>query len=254
MVTTTPSGALDGAASVPSGQNQVNVIFGGGSGATAVTVNGLNALSGFSGSSQVTVTLQDTPGSGRTTAVAGPTTMSQSTYTVVNGSITVPISSMNATYGYHLVVTPGSGGGGSLAGTYQITNVHSGLALDTQNESTAQGALAVQATPNGGSTQSWTLVSAGNGLYKIQDGSGGLMLGITNESTSDGADALIWGDNGTPDHLWQVVSAGSGEYKIINSNSGKVLGVTNESTASGAQVLQWDDNGTPDHLWTLTAR
>src|SRR2546429_4107433 len=67
MVSTTPpGGGLDGAASVTSSQNLVNVVFGGGSGSTAVTVNGLNALSGFSGNSQVNVTLQYTPSPGRT--------------------------------------------------------------------------------------------------------------------------------------------------------------------------------------------
>ncbi|HET9171680.1 MAG TPA: RICIN domain-containing protein [Actinospica sp.] len=255
MVTTVPSGSgLDGAASVPAAADQVNVIFGGGSGSTAVTVNGLSSLSGFSGGSQVTATLQYTPSPGRTTAVAAPTTVSSSTYTISNGSITVPVAGMNSAYGYHLVITPGGGGGTTLSGTYQIKNAHSGLALDTQNSGTSQGALAVQATASSSSTQSWTLVSAGNGEYKIQNAADGLVLGITNESTSNGADALVWGDNGTPDHLWQFASAGSGEYKIVNANSGKVLGVTNESTASGAQVLQWDDNGTPDHLWTLTQR
>lgn len=249
--TTPPGGGLDGAASVNSAQNQVSVIFGGGSGSTAVTVNGLSSLSGFSGSSQVTATLQYTPSPGRTVAVSAPTTMSQSTYTVANGSITVPVSSMNAAYGYHLVVTPGASS--SLAGTYQIKNVNSGMALDTQNAGTAQGTLAVQATPGGSATQSWTLVSAGSGLYKIQNVASGLLLGIQNESTSDGGDALIWGDNGTPDHLWQFVAAGNGEYKIENYHSSLMLGVLNMSKSSGAQVLQWDDNGTADHLWTLTA-
>lgn len=252
MVTTVPPSqtGLDGAASVNSAGNQVSVVFGGGSGASAVTVNGLNSLSALG--STVNVLLEYTPSNGRTGAVAGPQTISQTTYTVSNGSITVPVS-MNASYGYHLVITPGSGGG-SLAGRYQIKNVHSGLALDTQNAGTAQGTLAVQATPGSGSTQNWTLVAAGSGLYKIQNAASGLMLGITNESTSDGGTALIWGDNGTPDHLWQFIAAGNGQYKIANYHSGLLLGVTNESTSPGAQVLQWDDNGTPDHLWTLTAR
>ena len=252
MVTTVPpsSSGLDGAASLSADGKQVSVIFGGGSGSGAVTVNGLNtSVLG----STVQATLQYTPSPGRTTAVSGPVTISQAAYTVSNGSITVPVS-MTASYGYHLVITPGSGGSTSLAGTYQIKNVHSGLALDTANSGTAQGTLAVQATPSSSATQSWTLLDAGSGQYKIQDKASGLMLGITNEGTADGGTALIWGDNGTPDHLWQFVSAGSGQYKISNYHSGLVLGVTNESTSSGAQVLQWDDNGTPDHLWTLTAR
>jgi hypothetical protein len=252
MVTTVPPSqtGLDGAAAVNGSGNQVSVVFGGGTGATAVTVNGLNSLSAFGGT--VNVKLEYTPSLGRTTAVPAPFTISQTTYTVTNGSITVPVA-MNPAFGYHLVITP-SGSTSSLAGTYQIKNVHSGLALDTAGEGTAQGTLVDQAASSTGSTQSWKLVAAGSGLYKIQNVASGLLLGITNAVTADGGTALIWGDNGTLDHLWQLIPAGNGQYKIANDNSGLMLGVTNESTSAGAQVLQWDDNGTPDHLWTLTSR
>ncbi|MCO5995814.1 RICIN domain-containing protein [Actinoallomurus rhizosphaericola] len=252
MVVTTPPAqtGIDGAAALNSAGNQLSVIVGHGSGDSAVTINGLGTFG-----STVHVKVEYTPSPGRTVAVSGPSTLAESNYTVTNGSITVPISNMNANYGYHLVVTPGSGGGStSLAGTYQIKNVNSGLALDTQNSGTAQGTLVDQATPSSSGTQTWTLVDAGSGLYKIINKASGLALGITNMSTSDGGTALIWGDNGTADHLWQFASDGNGHYKIINHNSGLLLGVTNMSTASGAQVLQWEDNGTADHLWTLTAR
>ena len=252
MVTVVPPGTagtgLDGAASVNSAGNQVSVIFGGGSGSAAVTVNGLGSAFGTTAHA----VLEQTVSAGRTTAVSGPQTISSGNYTISNGSITVPVSSMNSANGYHLVVTPGSGGS-TLSGTYMIKNVHSGLALDTQGSGTAQGTLAVQATASSSSTQKWTLTLESSGYYEIKNNASGLVLGISNESKSDGADALIWGDNGTPDHLWQVISQGNGQYKIQNDNSGLVLGVLNESTSSGAQVLQWDDNGTPDHLWTLTA-
>lgn len=251
MVVTTPPGqtGLDGAASVTSAGNQVSVIFGGFSGSGAVTVNGLNSLSAFGNTAHVK--LEYTPSLGRTSAVPAPYTISETDYPISNGSITVPMA-MNSAYGYHLVITP-SGTSTSLAGTYQIVNVNSHLALDTQNAGTAQGTAVVQATPGSGNDQSWTLSPAGSGLYKIVNGASGLLLGITNMSTSDGGTALIWGDNGTPDHLWQLIPSG-GSYKIANYNSGLLLGVTNMSTASGTQVLQWDDNGTSDHLWTLTAR
>ncbi|MFF4546572.1 RICIN domain-containing protein [Streptomyces sp. NPDC001406] len=76
---------------------------------------------------------------------------------------------MNATDGYHLVITP-TGTSTSLAGRYQITNKNSGLALDTANAGI---------------------------LYKIVNQKSGLVLGINNMSTADGGTALIWGDNGT---------------------------------------------------------
>ena len=253
MVTVVPPGTagtgLDGAASVNSAGNQVSVIFGGGSGSTAVTVNGLSSLSAFGSTAHVV--LEQTVSEGRTVAVAGPSVISTGNYTISNGSITVPVSSMNSANGYHLVVTPGSSS--TLPGTYQIKNVHSGLALDTQGSGTAQGTLAVQATTSSSSTQDWTLVPEGSNYYEIRNSASGLLLGVSNEGISAGSDALIWGDNGTSDHLWQVIAQGNGQYKIENYNSGLMLGVSGESTASGAQVLQWTDNGTPDHLWTLTA-
>jgi hypothetical protein len=254
MLTTTPPSqtGIDGAASRNSAGNQVDVIFGGSSGDSAVTVNGLDSLPALG--SSVHAELEYTPSPGRTVAVSGPTTLSEADYTVSNGSITVQVPSANSAYGYHLVITPASSGGSTLDGTYQIANKNSGLALDTRNEATGQGALVDQATPNSSATQGWTLVSAGSGLYKIRNQASGLVLGISNMSTSDGGTALVWGDNGTSDHLWSLVPDGNGYYKIRNSNSGLLLGVQNMSTSSGAQVLQWDDNGTADHLWKLTAR
>ncbi|WP_089106305.1 RICIN domain-containing protein [Streptomyces hyaluromycini] len=251
LVTTPPAQTgIDGFASRNGAGNQISVVTGGCTGSCAVTVNGLSSLSAFG--STVHVKLEYTPSRGRTTAVSGPVTISDTDYPVSGGSITVPVT-MNASDGYHLTITP-SGSATSLAGRYQITNKNSGLALDTSGAGTAQGTAVVQAAATTGTDQNWTLVAAGNGLYKIQQQASGLLLGITNAGTSDGGTALIWGDNGTADHLWQLIPSGDGYYKIANYNSGLLLGVTNMSTSSGAQVLQWDDNGTADHLWRLTAR
>ncbi|MEU9330622.1 RICIN domain-containing protein [Streptomyces canus] len=251
LVTTPPAQTgIDGIAARNSAGNQISVVAGGCTGSCAVTVNGLSSLPAFG--STVHVRVEYSPGTGRTTASPGPITISDADYTVSGGSITVPVT-MNATDGYHVVVTP-SGTNTSLAGRYQITNKNSGLALDTLNAGTAQGTSVVQATSTIGTDQNWTLVAGGSGLYKIVNQKSGLVLGINTMSTSDGGTALIWGDSGTADHLWQVIPARDGYYKIANYNSGLLLGVDSMSTASGAQVLQWTDNGTADHLWKLTAR
>ncbi|MER5600039.1 RICIN domain-containing protein [Streptomyces sp. NPDC002265] len=204
MLTTTPPAqtGIDGAASLTGDGRQIGVVFGGGTGATAVTVDGLGSRPAFG--STVHVKLEYTPSKGRTTAVAAPFTISEADYPVSNGSITVPVA-MNASDGYHLVVTP-TGTSTSLAGRYQITNRNSGLALDTLNAGTAQGTAVVQATPASGTDQNWTLVAAGSGLYRIVNQASGLLLGITNASTGDGGTALIWGDNGTADHLWKLTA------------------------------------------------
>jgi hypothetical protein len=251
MVVTTPPAqtGIDGFASVPSGNNQVSIVVGNCSGSCAVTVNGLGSLS-LGGT--VSVKIEQTVSLGRTVASAGPSTISTTTYTPSNGSISVPIG-MATNNAYRITITPGSGSSPStLAGTYRIANVNSGLRLAPLNAGTAWGTSVVQSAASTSTSQVWALVPASGDQYKIVNQSSGLVLGIQNASTSPGAAALVWGDSGTLDHLWTLVPDGAGHYRIRNVNSGLLLGVNGMSTASGAQVIQWSDNGTADHLWTLT--
>jgi hypothetical protein len=237
---------IDGAASYEAGSHLVSVIVGGASGAAAVTVNGLSSL-GFTGSAHVK--LEYTPSAGRTTAVSGPTTISEQDYPIANGSISVPVNNMNSAYGYHLLITPG-GGSTSLDGTYKLVNANSGLLLGVQNASTAPGAVALQWTDNGTRDHLWDLVSTGNGYYRIVNDNSGLVLGVAGASTSAGAAVQQQTDTGSASQRWQLVASG-GQYKIRNQNSGLLLGILNASTSAGATALQWTDNGTADHLWSL---
>ena len=242
MVTVVPPGTpgvgLDGAASVNPARDKVSVIVGGGAGPTAVTVRGLKSLRL---GAAVNVRLQYTPSAGRTTAVAGPITISDTTYPVRDGSITVPVA-MNPTYGYHLVITPASPRSTtSHAGSYTITNLGSGLNLDTENGGTTTGTLVDQAAADGGRTQTWKLAAAEAGLYRIVNKASGLLLGVSGESTSSGANELVSGNAATPDQLWQLIPDGDGHDELANYNSGLVLGVTDSSTSAGALTIQWPD-------------
>ena len=109
MVATVPPAqtGIDGAAAVNAARNQVSVIVGAGSGAAAVTVNGLNSLSGFGTRAHVVV--EHVVSKGRTAAASTPQTMSTADYSISGGSISVPIAGMNAADGYHLIITPTSG-------------------------------------------------------------------------------------------------------------------------------------------------
>jgi hypothetical protein len=238
MVVTTPPAqdGLDGAAAVTGDKRQVSVVFGGGSGATAVQVNGLDKLKL---GSAVNVELEYTQSFGRTNPVSGPVTISNTLYRVHNGSITVPVA-MNAASGYHLVITR-AGGATTLASRYRITNLNSGLALDTQGGATSPGTPVDQAAASGARTQKWELVDAGSGLYKVVNSTSRLVLGVSNASTANGAPALVEGGTNTNDQLWQVVPDGHGHVKLVNYNSGLVLAVQGVSKDAGAQVVQWDD-------------
>ena len=233
MVTTTPpaSTGLDGAASVTADKTEVDVIAGGGSGANAVRVDGLNSLK-FGNA--VGVKLEYTPSYGRTTATAAPITISNTLYHVgSDGSITVPVA-MNAAYGYHLVITRPSTVT-NLNGQYTLTDGNSGLALDTA------GATVDQATASGSASQTWKLVSSGAGLYKVVNGANHQVLGVASASTANGAQVVVGADTGGDDQLWQVIPAANGRVKLANAGSGLVLAVTSMSTTSGASVVQWTD-------------
>jgi hypothetical protein len=106
MVATTPpaQSGLDGFAAYDPTRKIVNVAFGDASGTNTVRVTGIGGLG-----SSVTVTLESTPASGRTTAVSAPTAISSTTYPVSGGAISVSVPNMSATSAYHLVVQPTSG-------------------------------------------------------------------------------------------------------------------------------------------------
>jgi len=117
MVDVTPSGDLDGFASYDSTRGIVNVAFGGTFGDNAVQVKGLAGLG-----SQVRVTVNYTPRSGRMSNVAAPTQLSSTTVGVVNGAVTVPIPNQDYLGAYQVVVTPASGPATSYQQTYEAEN------------------------------------------------------------------------------------------------------------------------------------
>jgi LPXTG-motif cell wall-anchored protein len=249
MVTTTPpaNNNFDAAASVTSDKKQVDVITGGNSGATAITVDGLDQLAvGSSGS--VNVKLEYTPSYGRTVAVDGPVTISNTTYKVgADGSISVPIT-MNPAYGYHIVVTP-AGAATDLAGAYTLTNVNSGLALGTADGASEAGAVAAQRTPGATADQTWKLVAAGSGLYKIVNATSGLLLGMQTVDTNNNTKVVVAADSGSDDQLWQAIPDGKGAYRFGNYATGRVLAIEGMSKDDGAQVVQWLD-GNPSSSCT----
>jgi hypothetical protein len=126
MVPVTPAGSQDGIAAYDSTRKIVSVVFGGDSGNNSVQVNGLGPLG-----SSVRVALSYTPGSGRLANVAAPTTVSTATYTVTNGSVTVPIASQNAQGAYQLQITPAAG---PVPGYQQVYEAENATVVNAQIE------------------------------------------------------------------------------------------------------------------------
>ena len=94
---------LQGVASYDTSKDQAQIILGGSSGATNTVVNGISS-SVFG--SYVTATVEETDWSGFAGAGATPQVISRTTYSTSSGSITVPLTNMNAMSAYRIVLTP----------------------------------------------------------------------------------------------------------------------------------------------------
>ena len=94
---------LQGVASYDTSKDQAQVILGGSSGASNVVVNGISS-SVFG--SNVTATVEATNWTGYSGAGPAPQVISRTTYSTGSGSITVPLTNMNAMSAYRIVLTP----------------------------------------------------------------------------------------------------------------------------------------------------
>ena len=136
---------------------------------------------------------------------------------------------------------------------YNIVSVNSGLLLDVTGSSTASGALIVQSTSSGATSQQWQLVSSSPGYYTLVNLNSGLVLDVPNNATTQGVQLDQWTGNSGNNQQWQFVGTSSGYYTIVNRNSSLLVDVTAASTASGAAVIQWTSTGGTNQEWQLFA-
>jgi len=169
-------------------------------------------------------------------------------FTATANGATVNVGPFHDAQGFNYTVYWNASG--SVAETYKLVNVGSGMVLGVKDMSTADGGLALQWGDTGTADHNWVMVTDGDAV-KLRNVNSGKVLGVENMSTADGARVLQWADNGTADHRWVLVNNGDGTYKLRNVNSGKVLGIQNNSTAQGAQAVQDADNGGADNKWRL---
>jgi len=134
---------------------------------------------------------------------------------------------------------------------YRFLNVNSGLALDVNQASTANGAAIIQWPQNGGNNQQWAITDNGGGYYKIINRNSGLALDVNGASTANGASIIQWPWSGANNQQWQLTAVSTTIYKVTNRNSGEVLDVNGASTANGAGIIQWPSNGGANQQWQI---
>lgn len=134
---------------------------------------------------------------------------------------------------------------------YVLTSRHSGLALDIDSRSTADGAGLIQWNRTDAANQQFRFVDAGGGYYRIQSRHSGKVLGLQNQNTADGANVVQETSTDATDQQWTVTESG-GYARFVNRLSGKALDVWEWSTAAGGRISQYTATGGTNQQWSLS--
>ncbi|RYE04740.1 MAG: hypothetical protein EOP51_35050, partial [Sphingobacteriales bacterium] len=131
-------------------------------------------------------------------------------------------------------------------GSYTITNVTSGFAMEVsgfttygQKQDNARGVQQWTASTTAPERwQKWNAIDLGNGYYKLMNLYSGKVLEVFGNSTTQGAQVSQYEWNAGNNQQWQLTVVGFGAYKIINRQTGLALTNEGNSTANGAIITQ----------------
>ena len=184
---------LQGVASYDTGKDQAQVILGGSAGSTNVVVNGISS-SVFG--SNVTATVEATGWSGYSGAGPAPQVISRTTYSTSSGSITVPLTNMNAMSAYHIVLTPSNVSSATSPTVPYSATYYAAAASITDGTVYAQGS---ESNPSGYAT------ADGEDVGSL-DESGSAVAFTVNAPTSGSYDLQIYYGNETGTMAQQALS------------------------------------------------
>lgn len=122
--------------------------------------------------------------------------------------------------------------------TYTLKAKHSGLCLDVEGGSTANGAYTQQSWCNGADNQGFALVHLGGGYNQLVANHSGLCLDVYWASKNAGARIQQWQCNNLDHQKFHLIFHGASTYSLVAKHSGQCVEVANASMANGAQVIQ----------------
>ncbi|MBO3751248.1 RICIN domain-containing protein [Streptosporangiaceae bacterium NEAU-GS5] len=146
------------------------------------------------------------------------------------------------------IPTPGSGP--LPTGWARISNVTTGLALDSGGN-VASGSGLKQWSYDGSTNLQWQLVDLGSGWYRIVNRTNG-MVADSWGNAANGATCLQAAWNGGNNQQWRLNSLGNGRYQIINRGTGTALDGAGNATV-GSPTLLWTPNSSTNNQYTITA-
>ncbi len=142
---------------------------------------------------------------------------------------------------------------GKVNGTYRITPLHSGLAVDMDSCSNSNGTNVEQDSWDSSNCQKWEITPVDDIWHRISPvAASSRALDIEAKSISDGGNAILWTYNAGKNQQFRFQKAGTGKWRIVNRNSELCLAVENSSTSSGANIEQETcTSGSEHQMFTL---
>lgn len=133
-------------------------------------------------------------------------------------------------------------------GSYVITNVNSGKALDVLNAVPGNSAVVQQYEPNGTAAQRWFIRDANPGYY-LQSALGNWVLDLAGAATANGTAIALYEPNGTNAQRFLLSSVNAGipvntTVKIASAiNSNLVMDIAGGATGNNVavQLYGWND-------------
>ncbi len=174
--------------------------------------------------------------------------------TIANGKVYVGTDSEQVVV-YGLLSGSGGGSGGTLIanGTYVITSVHSGFALDDPGFSAKESTDMEQYPVNNGTNQQWKVTNLGNNVITLTNVASGQLLDVVGASKANSALVDQYPSNGQTNQQWQVISVGGGHYELVSVNSKLALDVDGGGTAQKELIDQYAYQGNSWQQWTFQA-
>jgi ricin-type beta-trefoil lectin protein len=185
---------------------------------------------------------------GTNTAVSPTQTFTNQCFTagtlMVSG-VAVPAYSVAGIIAYN-------GATGIQNGTYIITSVHGGLAIDDPDYLKTDGTDMQIYTVNDGANQQWTVTNLGNNVITLTNGASSQLLDVAEDSKLSGALVDQWPANGHTNQQWNVISLGGGYFELTSVNSGLALDVVGGGTTNGTKIDQSAYGGKAWQQWIFT--
>jgi hypothetical protein len=141
----------------------------------------------------------------------------------------------------------------SLAGTFRLKAVHSGLCVDVSGGGNANGTPVIQFGCHGSANQTWRVQDLGGGEHVLIAASSEKCLDVAGAGQANGAAVQQWACADVDQQRWTLESQGQNRYRLRAVHSGKCLDVTGRSTEPGARLQQWNCSSGDNQRFVLEA-